>query len=260
MGENTRDNVEEFFEESKRNPWGRLLAVTATACDLEQYIENDINDTLQRVLKKPDWFEQSSEMWHDRNSSADEFFLFKIYELYHSIKRDGLKAPVHIHSVVDDNTLEFWPSNNKIQVLAECFPDMEFTVLYHDYDAIRKNYPDDTTDWYTALPHREITSADEYCALYGLDKDSDQEIGWGYVKDSIDNQNEVWGKLKPIWRTWKRYKDDKRDQSFENALHITVTDRFHRVEMRKNARGMNTIIHTRPGQASYCGRWYDIDE
>jgi len=261
------NTVKEFFEHSEKNPWGEILLVHCQAKDLKMYTEGMIPEVLQRVLQDPDWKNERSDDWANRGSSNDVFFLFKVWELWKSISRNGVKSPVHVHAVAGDNWLNFHPSNNKIEVLCEFFPEMEIKVLYHNYTFLHKNYPDEALKWYENHTHYPITTAEDYMELYGdlyasVEPDElELDFFWDTCKNITADLNYLSGKLKPRKRDW-RYVDDAKfsgDPDYENSPFLTVSDRYHRVAMEKDATLLKDVIQVKPGKARFCGKWYDID-
>jgi len=261
MEQNFRDNLTEFFELTKTKPWGRLLAVQCTANDLIKWRQDNIHETLLNVLNTEGWQTESSEDWSGRNSSSDIFYIFKVHELWKSIRLNGTKSPVHVHAEAGYNNCYFHPSNNKIEVLCEYFPELPITVLWHDYDLLQQLYPQPNLNWFEYLIHFEITDEREYRELYNLDP-NDEELeliwGWDWVKNIISNDN-TWGKLKPRARDWRAVEDHTGDLRWDNALFLTVTDRYHRKAMSHNQTKLKDIIQVKPGQAKFCGKWYDTE-
>jgi hypothetical protein len=251
-----------FFSLSRKKPWGGLYAIACTPKNLMAWRQDNIAETLIRVLKTDDWREQNSADWSNQNSGADVFYLFKVWELWRSISANGVKSPVHVHAEAGHNNCYFHPSNNKIEVLCEYFPELPITVLWHDYDLLQQLYPQPNLNWFEDLIHFEITDEREYRELYNLDpNDTELELiwGWDWIKNIINN-NDAWGKLKPRARDWRAVKDHTGDPRWDNALFLTVTDRYHRKAMHHNQTKLKDIIQVKPGQAKFCGKWYDIDE
>jgi len=262
MGTSHNDNLDEFFELSKQKPWGRLLAVHTKASILEPVINGDIPEKILEVISDPDWRTESSAYWSSRSSSDARFYLFKLWELWKSISRNGVKSPVHLH--IRDGYLTAHPSNNKKEVLYEFFPDADITILFHDYDLIREQYPTKWTEWYQDLPYEEITTASEYLDYYDDSLNSREielEFGWDYCKNILADQH-TWSKLTPKQWDWRHIDPAKheKDSQFNNALFLTVTDRYHRVKMKVDDVQMKDVIQVKPGRAKFCGKWYDIDE
>lgn len=264
MEQGYRENLKEFFTETKNNPWGELVAVQCKPMDLEKHCDKNIHETLINVLRTEDWQTETSDSWSNRNSGSDIFYIFKVHELWKSIKQYGTKSPVHIHNEAGYNNFYFHPSNNKIEVLVEFFPNIDITVLYHNYSFLKEQYDVPELEWYKKYSHKIINTEQEYLDLYNLDKnDNDLELlfGWEYISN-ICNNDKIWGKLKPKVRDWRsvdhiKYKDDL---LYKNSLFLTVTDRYHRVAMQKNKKMLKDIIQVSPGKAKYCGKVFDIDE
>lgn len=265
MEKNIRDNLDEFFSLSRKKPWGGLYAIACTPKNLMAWRQDNIAETLIRVLKTDDWREQNSADWSNQNSGADVFYLFKVWELWRSISANGVKSPVHVHAEAGHNNCYFHPSNNKIEVLCEYFPGIPITVLWHDYDLLVDLYQTENLFWYEGGAYCEITNTKEYLELYNLDptdKDLELQFGWDYIKNICAGGDEIWGKLKPKARDWRAVnpQDHVDDDRWENALFLTVTDRYHRVAMFNSNKQLKDIIAVKPGQARFCGKWYDIDE
>lgn len=259
--------VEEFFEHMDANHWGDIMLVHCKPADLKKYTEGMIPEVLQRVIHEPDWKDQRSDEWAGKGSSNDVFFLFKVYELWKSITRNGVKSPVHVHAVASDNWLNFHPSNNKIEVLCEFFPDMEIKVLYHNYAFLHRNFPDEAVTWYLDHMHYPVETAqdymDLYTELYASVEPGELELDffWDTCKNIMLGKEQS-GKLTPRKRDW-RYVDIEKwegEPDFEQAAFLTVSDRYHRVAMERDAIKLKDIIQVKPGKARYCGKWYDIDE
>ena len=264
MGQNFRTDLDEFFQLTREKPWGSLISVYCTPRDLFEWREGNVEETLMRVIKTEGWQDETSDYWANRNSSNDFFYMFKVWELWKSISRNGVKSPVHLHAEAGYDNCYFHPSNNKIEVLCEFFPDIDITVLWHDYDLLVKHYDQANLHWFEDHVHTTIHDKRDYLELYNLDpEDAELELqfGWESIKQ-IHADPDIWGKLKPKIRDWKsidltKHLDDPR---LENALFLTVTDRYHRVQMHKSAKRLGDIIQVKPGKARYCGKWYDIDE
>ena len=81
------------------------------------------------------------------------------------------------------------------------------------------------------------------------------------LKDIIKDPEGVWGKVKPKARDWRNIKPQEHlsDSNYENALFLTVTDRYHRVAMDKVNILLKDIIQTKPGQVKFCGKWYEVE-
>lgn len=257
-GVNTDEVLDTFFAHTG---WGNLLAVTAPVESLRKYTEGEVEATLYRVLESGDWQQENSSDWHNKGSSNDIFFLFKVYELWNSIRRNGLKSPLHVHAVLDDNWINFHPSNNKIEVLCEFFPEAEVTMLYHQYDFLEQYYPDDAVLWYKQYPHVAITDKQQYLDLYNIDTSKvEQFFGWGMVCDAVENKDAVWGKLKPKHRDWKRIDLDKyqNNELYRNSPFLTVSDNYHRVAMREENKSLKSLIQTSAGKVKFCGKTYQL--
>lgn len=254
--------VQEFFDYSAENPWGDLMLVHCTPEDLRKYTEGNIADTLERVLNHDDWKFENSRNWADKGSGNDVFYLFKVYELWKSIRRNGVKSPVHVHAVAEDNWLNFHPSTNKIEVLCEFFPEMEIKVLYHSYDFLMRNYPDDAVGWHLDHMHYPIETAVDYLDLYAEmnPEEVELEFFWAKCSDILTGNPDLSGKLKPRARDWRYVNVNKYngDPEFENAVFLTVNDRYHRIAMKKDDIFLKDIIQTKPGKAKFCGKWFDI--
>lgn len=253
--------VEEFFEKSKANPWGRLIAVECKPSDLKQWAEGNIPETIKAVVSKPGWETENSFDWAPKGSGNPIFYAFKIYEVWKSIAEIGMKTPLHIHSTANDNGMRFHPSNNKIEIMCEYFPDMPVTVLYHDYDYLRECYPEPILDWYKKFPYRVIKNESQYLDLYGLDQEhNEMEFGWDYCKRIVNSPDEVWGKVKPRAWDWNHIDISEHDglPSLENALFLTVSDRFHRMAMHHDEIVLGEILQVENGIAKFCGREYEV--
>lgn len=264
MADSRRDDVDEFFDRMNLDDWGRLLAVKCQPQDLIDYRQNDIPETLNRVIQQPDWQMENSSDWALKNSGEDCFYIFKVHALWKSIRFNGVKSPIHVHAAADEEWLEFHPSRNKIEVLCEYFPNMEVTALYHDYRLLSNNYPRDVLSWYNQHKYTMITNSEDYYKLYNLDHDDPHlllSFGWDWCKNIIADPDGVWGKVKPRARDWRRVKpvEHQGDSDWENALFLSVTDRYHRVSMEKQGILLKDIIQTKPGQAKFCGKWYEIE-
>ena len=260
MGKSHNDNLLEFFATSQAKPWGRLLAVHTQATVLEPIVNKDIPEKIIEVISEPDWQTESSAYWSSRNSSDTRFYLFKLWELWKSIRTNGVKSPVHLH--IRDGHLTAHPSNNKKEVLYEFFPDADITVFFHDYDLIRELYPTQWTEWYKDLPYEEIQTAYEYMDYYDSslkDSNIELEFGWDYCSNILADKH-TWSKLTPKKWDWRHVGDHTGDPRWENALFLTVTDRYHRVKMKSDDVQMKDVIQVKPGRAKFCGKWYDIDE
>lgn len=254
--------VEEFFEHLDHTRWGELLVVHCKPNDLKKYTEGMIPEVLHRVLQEPDWAEQRSDKWAFKGSGNDVFFLFKVWELWKSISRNGVKSPVHVHAVADDNWLNFHPSNNKIEVLCEFFPDKEIKVLYHNYNYIANNHPDEASRWYLNHMHYPIEAARDYLDLYSeLDPEEvELDFFWDTCENIMLEKEGISGKLKPRKRDWRYIDLNTDDDDFKNSAFLTVSDRYHRVAMEKDATLLKDVIQVKPGKARFCGKWYDINE
>lgn len=260
MDEIFRD-LNRFFEISKLEPWGKLVAVKCTPNDLMDYREGDIPATIRDILyNNPNWKTEDSVDWAYQGSSNPEFYTFKVWELWNSIRRYGVKSPVHMHQNTG-GTFRFHPSNNKIEVLTEYFPDLEITVLHHDYDFLRKYYYKEEFDWYLNLEHQVIESTEHYTSLFNLDADAELEFGWDYVKNICLAESDVWGKIKPVKFDWEEvdHQKHKDDDLYCTSLHLTCNDKYHRVKMEKQSKLLKDIIQARPGGFKFCGKTYSID-
>lgn len=254
-------NLDNFFEVSEMEPWGRLVAVECTARELMEYREDNIPDTIRSILyNNENWKNENSSDWAYQGSSNPEFYAFKVWELWNSIRRYGVKSPVHMHQNTG-GTFRFHPSNNKIEVLTEYFPDMPIVVLHHDYDFLREYYFKEEFDWYKKLSYTVIDSSEKYTSLFNLDDDAELEFGWDYVKDVCDETTETWGKIKPVAFDWEEvdHNQYKNDDLYCSALHVTCNDKYHRVRMEKENKKLGDLIQTKPGQFKFCGKWYPID-
>ncbi|MDA9302506.1 hypothetical protein N8072_01030 [bacterium] len=258
-----RTVLDDFFKLSKEKPWGQLVSVKCKVSDISKWRDQEpiITDKMREVVSTPGWQDLQSEDFSLGNSGRSPFFMFKVNKVYESISKVGVKTPVHLHHVAKRDELSVHPSNNKIEVLAEFFPEMEITCLYHDYDFLSKYYPDELTGWYKQFDWTPITSADQYLELFGLDhEETEIEIGFDHVSNIINNNDKVWGKVKPRKRDWNRIDISKHadDELLENSLFLTVSDRFHRFKMAVENVAMGDILkETSPGNYKYCGRVYN---
>jgi hypothetical protein len=264
MADSRRHDIKEFFTLTKEKPWGRLLAVDCKPSDLMEYRDNNIPDTLQRVIRTEDWQFNDSRSWAKENSGHDIFYMFKVHALWKSIRFNGVKSPIHVHAKAGEDWLEFHPSRNKIEVLTEYFPELPVTALYHEYNLLAESYPEPCLTWYKDLPHKEISTTTDYYNLYKLDESDPQlllQFGWDWCRDIIKDPEGVWGKVKPKARDWRNIKPQEHlsDSNYENALFLTVTDRYHRVAMDKVNILLKDIIQTKPGQVKFCGKWYEVE-
>lgn len=255
--------VEEFFEHMNENHWGDIMLVHCKPTDLKKYTEGMIGEIVRRVLQDSQWFTERSDEWANRGSGNDVFFLFKVFELWKSIRANGVKSPVHVHAVAGDNWLNFHPSNNKIEVLCEFFPEMEIKVLYHNYAFLHRNFADEAVTWYLDHMHYPVETAQDYMDLYADLNPEEVELDffWDTCKNIMMGKNES-GKLTPRKRDW-RYVDLEEyegEPDFEHSAFLTVSDRYHRVAMEKDAITLKDIIQVQPGRAKFCGKWYDLDD
>jgi hypothetical protein len=258
--ENNMSTLNKFFDLSKRSPWGRLIAVQTPLSFLKPYTEGEIANILKRVISNSGWERENSFNWANKGSGNEVFFIFKVYELWKSIQQNGVKSPVHIHYVPSDDEFRFHPSNNKIEVLCEYFEEQTVTVLYHDYDLFKLHYHTDLVFWYEQFPYTIIDNADDYLSLFNLTDAHEVELGYDFCKKICEHPEDVWGKVKPRARDW-RYVDIQQLQGtpeLENALFLTVTDRYHRVAMQEDAIELSDIINVDGNIITYCGKEYDL--
>lgn len=261
MSETKRDSVEEFFQQTN---WGQLVAIKCYCSSpfIDKEVDSEIAEKLNEVIKLPNWQNEVSSDWHDGRSSKTVFSIFKVNKLVNSIRENGLKSPVHMHKRLGTSRFDFWPSNNKIEVLYDFFPDMEFTLLYHDYDFYRECFADDDIDWYKKFEWHKIESEYHYRQLYTVGENAELDIGWDYCS-RLMTSDDIWSKLNPIpKRTWQhvdheKYKDV---ESYKNSVHITVTDRYHRVAMRDQPVRLGDIVQVSDNKILFCDRKFDINE
>lgn len=254
-------NLNNFFEVGKIDPWGKLLAIKCTPKDLLDYREDDIPDTVRQVLyNNENWKLENSSDWAYQGSSNPEFYIFKIWELWNSIRKYGVKTPVHMHQNTG-GTFRFHPSNNKIEVLTEYFPDMPITVLHHDYDFLREHYFKEEFDWYKSFEYDIIETPEQYKKLYNIDEDAELTFGWDYVRTICATPEEVWSKIKPVSFDWEEvdHKKYETNDLYNASVHVTCDDKYHRVRMQNQPKLLKDIIQTFPGGFKFCGKKYSID-
>ncbi len=259
-----RISIDSFFKHSHENPWGNLIAIKCTASALIEWRNNGkIVKSIQETVNNQNWTDENSRDYANGNSSDPRFFLFKIYELYNSINEIGVKTPLHIHNVATDNEFSIHPSNNKIEVLCEFFPNTMITCVYHDYDYLREYWPDKLTNWYKQWDYDIIDNTDDYLKLFGLDQDSNEtEFGWDLCKTIIQSPGDVWGKVRPRARDWSYIDITKHDGNplLENAPFLTTTDRFHRIAMFENQIVMGDILTKTEDGFMFCNKEFKFNE
>jgi hypothetical protein len=254
--------LDDFFKLSTEKPWGRLVSVECTPNDLKKWSEGNIPATIKEVVAQPGWEDENSFDWAPKGSGNPIFYLFKIYEVWNSIRKEGVKTPLHAHYVANDNDMRFHPSNNKIEILCEFFPDMEVKVLYHDYNYLREFWDQPLVSWYKRFFFDVIDNTDDYLELFGLDQEhNEMEFGWEYCKRIIQNPDDVWGKVKPRAWDWKHIDITPHIgvESLENALFLTVTDRFHRMKMHENGIRLGDILKKTDQGYEFCGKKFSVD-
>lgn len=254
--------LNDFFELSKQKPWGRIVAVQTPISFLSKWRDSEpiIEQSLQDIIARDGWETETSRDFANGGSSDPRFFIFKQKILFDSISDVGLKTPLHLHHVPQDNELSVHPSNNKIECLCEFFQDMTVTALYHDYDYLNEHWPDDLTNWYKQFDHRVIDNTQDYLKLFGLEQNSNEtEFGYEHVKRIVEAPKEVWGKVKPRARDWK-YIDinEKPAETLDNALFLTTSDRFHRNIMHSDDICMGDIIKLNQTGIEFCGKEFKI--
>jgi len=259
MSENYRTSVEEFFQQTN---WGKLIAVKCycTSPFIDKEIDSEIEEKLNEVVNTDGWQDLMSDSFHDGKSSRAPFGVFKVHKLVNSIRAGGIKSPVHMHRRLGTTRFDFWPSNNKIEVLYDFFPNTEFTLLYHDYDFYRECFADDDVDWYKKFEWKQITNEHDYRKLYTVGDDAELVIGWDYCA-RLMTEDDIWSKLNPIpKRTWQNVDHDKyKDvESYKNAVHLTVTDRYHRVAMRDVPVRMGDILQVSNSKIEFCGKEFKL--
>jgi hypothetical protein len=258
-----RDVLDYFFNECKNKPWGKLITAQVPVSFLKKWRDNEpiIENSIREVVERDGWQDELSRDFSNGGSSDPRFFLFKQSVLFHSIGEIGLKTPLHLHHVPTDNELSVHPSNNKIECLCEFYQDLTVNVLYHDYDYLNEYWPDQLTGWYKQFEHREIDNTDDYLKLFGLEHESNEtEFGFENVKEIVLNKDSVWGKVKPRANDWK-YIDitEKPAESLDNALFLTVTDRFHRRVMHEdNIKMGDILIPAGDNQYMFCDKIFTV--
>ena len=134
-------------------------------------------------------------------------------------------------------------------------------MLYHDYDYLRKFWPEPILDWYKQFPHCEIKKAEQYLALYGLNQDNNEmEFGWDFCERIISIPDVVWSKLKPRAWDWQHINIDTHsvEPSLLNALFLTATDRFHRMAMDRDKIRLGDILIVDENTVEFCGKVYEL--
>jgi len=258
------ETLQEFFKLSSEKPWGKLVAIRCQVKDISQWRDSEpiMTDRMRDVVNTENWQDLQSKDFAMGNSSNSPFFMFKVSKIYESVKEIGVKTPVHLHHVPRDGELSVHPSNNKIEVLSEFFPEMKITCLYHDYDYLSKYWEDRLTGWYHTHAWGEVTTAAQYLELFGLDQDETElEIGYEHVTKIINSKDHVWGKVKPRGNDWK-YIDITQhpdDELLNNSLFLTVSDRFHRNKMSLESVRMGDILTPQAdGSYEYCGKIFNV--
>lgn len=254
--------LDEFFDLSKKQPWGRLIKVDVPVSFLTKWRDREpiITNSIREVVSRDNWETENSIDFANGGSSDPRFFLFKQKILFDSIGEIGLKTPLHLHHVPMDNELSVHPSNNKIECLCEFYPDMTVTALYHDYDYLNEYWSDELTGWYKKFNYQVIDNTNDYLKLFGLEFDSNEtEFGFDYVKRIVEAPKEVWGKVKPRARDWQYIDISERPaQSLDNALFLTVTDRFHRNVMHTDEISMGEILIKQDSGYKFCGKIFEL--